>query len=263
MRTAVWPGQVLRFASLESTNLHAAGLVAAGRTDEFAVVAGEQSAGRGRLGRSWFSPGGLGMYCSVVCRPRAPRERYPQLTLVAATAAVEAAAAVGGGALSIKWPNDLFHRGRKVGGILSEIVPSPGGEPDSVVVGVGMNVLQKREDFPEEIRDTASSLAEISGGPVDVESLVAAFLDAFHAWRLVWERDGFEPVRARWLRCNCTVGRTVVIGGDGPGATALATGMDADGCLSLRDAQGRDFTIVAGDVVAAESVMPEPPQLPP
>lgn len=251
MPNAAWPGQVLRFSSLESTNLHAADLVASGRTDEFAVVAGEQTAGRGRLGRTWSSPRGLGMYCSVVCRPEVSRERYPQLTLVAAVAAVEAVAAIGGGDLSIKWPNDLFHHGRKVGGILSEIVPSSDGEAESVVVGVGVNVSQKSGDFPGEIRNAAASLAEISGGALDVASLVAAFLGMFHSWRLVWEKDGFEPVRVRWLRHDCTVGKTVTIGGD-PGAKALVTGIDAVGCLSLRDGRGRDFTLVSDDIAVSD-----------
>ena len=247
MRTKTWPGRLVSLDSADSTNIVAARMIAEGARGDFAVAATRQTAGRGRLGRSWTSPPGLGMYVTIALRPDAPLERYPQLTLVATVAAVETIGETTGTRLAIKWPNDLYLNDRKVGGILAETVPDQEGGAEYAVVGIGLNVLQRRGDFPDDIAAIAASLAEFGESNTTIAELTREFLDRFHSWRSKWERDGFAVVRNHWLDHDCTVGKMVTIRGD-PNARALVLGMDETGCLTLRDETGGEFKIIADDV---------------
>src|SRR5215204_6366483 len=171
MSTRLTP-TVLRFDSLPSTNTEAARQAALGAPEGLCIVAREQTAGRGRRERTWVSPKDAGLYLSVVLRPAFEPREWPLITLAAALAAHDALGEVCGLEADVKWPNDLLAGGRKLCGILAET--SEGVRGRAVVLGVGVNLT--RGSFPEEIRDTATSVEEQTGRAPDREALLAALL---------------------------------------------------------------------------------------
>ncbi len=186
--------------------------------DGAAVVAFEQSAGRGRSGRSFLSPEG-GLYLSVLLRPETEPERLPTLTPLAALAVCRAVEAVCGLRSAIKWPNDVVLGGKKICGILVESVL--GGERPCVIVGVGVNA--NTPAFPEELREIAGSVAAVLGHEIDLNALAAALLEELDALYAAWLADegcGLAEYRARCL----TLGREVAVAGRR--GTARAVGDD-------------------------------------
>src|SRR5919198_2054958 len=174
-------GQVVHWHDeVGSTNDLAKALADDGAAHGEVVVAEAQSAGRGRRGRSWPSPPGRNLYLSAVLRPDLPPARAPELTLVASVALCQAVRQADVAA-SIKWPNDLLVGGRKLGGILLEMA----AEPDQiqwVVLGIGVNVNGRPEDFPEEVRPIATSMAIERGRPVPRALFAGAALTAIEEW---------------------------------------------------------------------------------
>jgi BirA family biotin operon repressor/biotin-[acetyl-CoA-carboxylase] ligase len=160
-------------ARVDSTQQVARDLARDGAAEGTAVVAEEQTAGRGRLGRTWHSPAGENLYCSVVLRPpRAPGE-VPQIALVAGIAVAAAVEEATGRRPAIKWPNDVLLDGKKVAGILTEM-ESELDRVHHVIAGIGVNLNTRR--FPRELRDKASSLLLLTGRPVDRARFAAAML---------------------------------------------------------------------------------------
>jgi BirA family biotin operon repressor/biotin-[acetyl-CoA-carboxylase] ligase len=162
--------EVVYFDEIASTNTHAARLAADGCDEGFAVAAGMQTHGKGRLGRSWESPKDKGIYLSVVLRPPMAPAETPVLTLAAAVAAVRAIYAVTGIRTGIKWPNDIICDGRKMAGILLEM-NSEADRVNHIILGIGINYSQTPDDFPEEIRDRAISILYASGVGASGETL--------------------------------------------------------------------------------------------
>ena len=239
-------GQVLHwFAEVGSTNDVAKQLAEEGAAHGEVVVAERQTAGRGRRGRPWTSPPGRNVAMSIVLRPDLPPSRAPELTLLASVAVCQAIRQAGVAA-GIKWPNDILARGRKLAGILTEMA----AEPDQlqwVVLGIGVNVNARPEDFPEEIRDTATSLAIERSEPVPRALFAAATLSAIEEWLDRHAADGFGPVRAAWRGMSDTLGRAVSArGGDGE-VVGTAEDIDDSGALLIRTEQGIR-RVVAGDV---------------
>jgi BirA family biotin operon repressor/biotin-[acetyl-CoA-carboxylase] ligase len=140
------------------------------------LVAGHQQEGRGRLGRAWASSPGRSLLVSVLLRPELPPDRAPLLSLAAAVAAAEACRRAGAVDVRCKWPNDLLAGEKKVGGVLPEAAVKD-GELQFVVIGLGLNVSQTAEDFPEDLRDSATSVA-MEDGRSEAGALLAAFLTA-------------------------------------------------------------------------------------
>jgi len=144
------------------------------------VVAGEQTEGRGRLGRPWFAPSGTSLLCSLQLRPAVPGERLPELTGVAALACAEAIEALTGLASELKFPNDLLLRGLKVAGVLAE------AREGRVVLGVGVNVNIPDEQLPQEVDVPATSLLVETGRAVDRAQLLVELLERlerrYDAW---------------------------------------------------------------------------------
>jgi BirA family biotin operon repressor/biotin-[acetyl-CoA-carboxylase] ligase len=141
----------------------------------------------------------------------------------------------------LKWPNDVLARGRKIAGILLE--SRAGAEGPVLVVGVGINLAQRA--FPPDLAARATSIALETGRTPDRDAVLAALLEAIDAWRARLEREGFEPVRRRWLELAETIGRPVTI----DGVTGIAVGLDADGALLVED-HGRLTRVVAGELAA-------------
>ena len=166
--------RVYRYETVGSTNTELMALARQGAAEGTVVLAGQQTAGRGRMGRSFQSPAGLGLWMSVLLRPTCPPERLPPVTALTAAACAGAIREVRGAEVGVKWPNDLVLDGRKLCGILTEL--ESGGEGLALVIGIGLNVSQRREDFPPELRETAGSLAMLTGREVPREALAGAIL---------------------------------------------------------------------------------------
>jgi len=187
---------VHRFRTLPSTNDTAAALARDGAPAGTVVMAEEQTAGRGLRGRSWYSAGGLGLYVSIVLRPAA--ETLPLLPLAAGLAARDAIERTAGLSPGLKWPNDLFWEGRKLGGILCRSVFAAGGF-EFAVAGIGINVGHGRNDFPSNLRGLAVSLRMATGRTVDREALLEAVVSSMERWNQILARgeagavaDGFS-----------------------------------------------------------------------
>ena len=227
------------FSSLDSTNRHALTAAREGAPDGLVVVADEQTAGRGRLGRTWEAPSGSSLLVSVLLRRSGDPARTGEpgrVVMAAGVALAEAVAAVAGVDASLKWPNDLVVDDRKLAGLLAE------AEGDALVVGAGCNV--NWEAFPDELAPTATACNLEAGHVVDRDALLDAFLDRF-AEVLAAGDAVVDAYRARLA----TLGRTVrvehVRDAD---LVGTAVGVTADGALVVRDAAGSDHTVVAADV---------------
>jgi BirA family biotin operon repressor/biotin-[acetyl-CoA-carboxylase] ligase len=243
-------GGVVRYVeSIGSTNDAAAQAAAAGAPEGLVIVAGAQTAGRGRLGRPWFSPPGAGLYVSIVLRPAGEPDRAVRLlTLASGVALAEAVRAATGLPAELKWPNDLVAPGgrRKLGGILAEATLA-GERLESVVLGFGLNV--SRAAFPPELGDRAGSLEEELGRPVDAAELLAHALVALDECYLALARGRAPEILQRWraLAPSSRGHRVEWRAGDRirRGVTA---GIDEDGALCVETPEGLE-RIVAGEVV--------------
>ncbi len=228
---------VVRVGVVDSTQAVAFALSEKGAGDRTVVVADFQTAGRGRRGRAWEAEPGSSLLASIIVRSDLPVPRWPTLSLATGVAVAEALVEVAALDVGLKWPNDVVVRGRKLAGILLE---SRIGATPVAVVGVGINLGQRR--FPPALADRATSVVLENGRLVERDAMLAALLGAFDGWRSRLEREGFAPVRARWLALNDTLGR-VVSTEDGPG---VAEDLDLDGALVIRDGAGRR-RLVAGE----------------
>ncbi len=209
----------------DSTNERAKALVAAGAPHGTLVTAGEQTAGRGRQGRVWTAPPGSAVLMSLVLRD--PGEALP---LAAAMAVAEAAPP----AATVKWPNDVLVDGRKLAGILVEGRPQDGW----AVLGIGLNVTTRAEGFPEELRDTATSLAA-AGVAATVETTLTELLHGLGRWL----EQPLPDVLAAWRARDALLGRPVRWdGGEG-----IAAGIDEAGSLLVDTGTGR-VALRAGEV---------------
>lgn len=232
--------------TVDSTNRFAIELALGGAPEGTIVLADGQTAGRGRLHRSWQSPPGCNLYLSVILRPAIPPHDAPQITLLAGVAVAEAISAVCPGRVGIKWPNDLLIGGRKVCGILTETKMVMGGI-DSVIVGVGLNVNMERADFDPAHRETATSLREETGRDHSRENLLFLLCERFEQWYEIFLHGGFAPVREEWLARAGMAGKRLRILFLDEVREEVFAGIDRDGALLIADEQGGVRRIIAGD----------------
>ena len=241
-----WRDTLYWFDTIDSTNTHAKQLAKQGAPHGTVVIAGAQTAGRGRMGRSFSSPGGQGVYLSVVLRPNCAPTELMHLTCAAGAAMVTAVESVCNVRPKLKWINDLVVGSKKLGGILTEMSLS-NGIVEYAVVGIGINCLQSREDFPAELADMATSLSMVCGNPVRPENLAAAMMEAL--WQM---GKNLLTEKQTWIaryKANCiTLGKDIqVIRGDSvmPGK---ALDVDEDGGLVVQYADGSIGTVASGEV---------------
>lgn len=236
------------FPTVESTNRTAKALAYHGAADGTIVVAEEQTGGKGRLERNFYSPRCKGIWFSVILRPKFLPHDAPKCTLMAAVAVAEAMKRFNLKA-GIKWPNDIMHDGRKLVGILTEITGEM-GKITYIVIGIGINVNMNRDDFPEELRDVAASLSEMTGEELSRVEIFRAVLEEFDKLYREVSESGFDAVIERWHKYNVTLGKkvNVISAGDGGETfTGKAVDLDKDGALLVETPQGLR-TVYAGDV---------------
>ena len=231
--------RVYRYETVGSTNTELMALARQGAAEGTVVLARQQTAGRGRMGRSFQSPAGLGLYGSVLLR--SSPEDAPRIPALAATAVRRAIRHSCGLSCGIKWPNDLVLSGRK-----AEALPGPEGSL-WVVVGIGINVCQRREDFLPELRETAASLSMIAGAEIDRAALETAFLEELEALRRELPQETAERRQeygAACLNLDCRV-RVLRPGGE---REALAVSLTPDYGLAVRYDDGTEEVLRSGEV---------------
>lgn len=222
---------------INSTNREAVALAHAGVEHGTVVVADSQTEGRGRLSRQWFSPPGVNLYCSIVIKKTINADRLAEwlswLPLMTALAAAESIETVAAAHVTVKWPNDLLIAERKVGGILCESGTAARSGPFQVI-GIGLNINGERNDFPEDLREAATTIRHETGHPVERNRLLAKFLHELEACVEEFESRGSERVALAYqLRCR-TIGKTIKATlTDGKEFVGLAEGIDQDGALRV------------------------------
>ncbi|HKY31084.1 MAG TPA: biotin--[acetyl-CoA-carboxylase] ligase [Candidatus Polarisedimenticolia bacterium] len=252
--------------TVESTNDLARELAASGSPEGTVVLAGEQTRGRGRSGRTWHSPPGQGLYASVLLRPQAAPAHVPLVGLLAGIAAAEALAGLSGAEVRVQWPNDLVagdrpgrspaEARRKVGGILVEARTSAGALRD-VVAGIGINLAQREGEFPPDIAHRAVSLETLSGRAIGVTVAAAAVLGSLDGWYTLWGGRDHEAVLSAYRRLAVDLeGTRVRVHDGGPPWEGLTAGLADDGALRVRRSGpgGRTAALRYGEVQRVEEI---------
>ena len=243
-----WRGNVLYFDSIDSTNTYLKKQAILGAPHGTAAIADCQTLGRGRMGRSFQSPGGCGIYLSVLLRPNCPPQDLMHLACAAAEAMCDAVETTTGLRPGIKWTNDLVVGNRKIAGILTENGLNAQGLVDYAIIGTGINCSQQPEDFPPELRSTAGSLAMALGRSVDRAELAAQMLASFARMDAALY-SGKEQMLCRYRQDCITLGKEVslVRGAEIRHGTALDIGPQGDLIVRFRDT-GEVAPVSSGEV---------------
>ena len=234
---------IFSYEELDSTNDAAFQLGKDGIKEGACVFAEYQKKGRGRLGRRWESPKGKNLLLSVLLRPVLSPADVPKITLAAALSVARAARSLTGADLGIKWPNDLLFKGKKVGGILTEM----NAEADRVhfvVLGIGVNVNGAKKELPPE----ATSLKEIAGKTISRLEFARELLAQLEKDYIVFKNGAFDTLANEWENLSVTSGRRVSAGVPGRKVQGQVVGIDKDGALWIRKDNGLQERILAGDV---------------
>ena len=249
LNTKVLGTEVFTFKRVTSTNDVAATLARGGAHEGTLVVAEEQSRGRGRLGRSWFSPAGSGLWFSIVLRPVMKAENSSTIPLVVALGIADGLEQRYGVKAGLKWPNDVLVAGRKICGILTE-AEFVNQRVSFVVAGIGLNVLTEQGDFPPELTGIATSLKIESDQEISRTGVLACVMEAIEDKYVKLCDRGFSALKKELLRRSLTIGKmTRVMTAKGI-VEGVAADFDESGALVLRRDNGSSERIVAGDVAA-------------
>lgn len=209
------------------------------------VIAEEQRKGRGRMGRSWSSPRGSGLWFTIILKPDIPPYKAPKLTLLTSVCIQYAIEKSTGIKTKIKWPNDILINDKKICGILTEI----SAELDAVnyiIIGIGVNV--NNIDFPVDIRNRATSLRIEKGEKVDRVNLLVNILESFEYFYEKAFNDGFSSILERWRKYSCNLGKQVKIIGRDKSFNGIALDIDEKGALLVKKENGEVAKVLSGDV---------------
>ncbi|OGD35370.1 biotin--[acetyl-CoA-carboxylase] ligase [Candidatus Atribacteria bacterium RBG_16_35_8] len=242
--------EIYYFPELKSTNIMAKEK-ALHRAEEInegtLIIAERQSAGKGRLGREWFSPAG-GIWLSIILYPQLPPSYIPRITLMTAVAVVKAIKMCTQIESQIKWPNDMLINEKKVCGILTEM----SAELDIinwVVVGIGINVNIEHREFPEDIHENTISLKEVLGKVVLRVKLVQIFLQEFEKYYESLKRREFSSILKEWKLYSHTLGRKIRVDMGERIVTGEAVNINEEGALILKKENGELVEIISGTII--------------
>lgn len=237
--------EIITFDIIDSTNIEALKMAKAGSAEGTAILAREQTAGRGRFGRSFASPKDGGVYFSIILRPRLTLDKLPLITLMAGVAVHDALQEIGMNP-DIKWVNDVYVNDKKICGILCENTATDQG--NAVVVGIGINLLST--NFPPEIADTATSVQNETGNVMTGKELVeilVKYLQFFYG-ELNEPSNGKSIIDEWKKRSSYYSGKNVKVTTDGETLFGITDGLEPNGALRVRSSDGNISIIQAGDV---------------
>lgn len=229
---------------LDSTNSHAKELARSGAPEGTVVIARSQTAGRGRLGRSFHSPMDTGLYFSLILRPHCPADRLMHLTCATAVAACKAVARSCGLRPGIKWINDLTVDSKKLGGILTELSFGSDGTVSSAIIGIGINC--QLEAVPEELQNLACSVSDFTD-KTDIPALAAALILELEAMNRMLLTDQ-SAIMEQYRQSCVTVGRQVRVISAAGTEIGVAEQVNDDGSLQVKLANGQRKNVNSGEV---------------
>jgi BirA family biotin operon repressor/biotin-[acetyl-CoA-carboxylase] ligase len=238
------------YKAVKSTNDTAAQLAEQKAEHGTVVTAEEQLKGRGRLGRTWYSPPGTGIYVSVILRPNFVPDKAPAISIVAAIALADTFAKWVAADVQIKWPNDVWIGGRKVAGILTEL-SADRKKVHHIVVGIGINVNHTRGQIPEELSQIATSLRQAVRKPVRRIEVLQLFLKNFEREFRLYEEHGLSKSHGKVRRYSALIGQPVAVRIGRKIIEGTAEDIDTDGRLILRTAAGV-VPVTAGEVTVVK-----------
>ena len=249
LKGSLFGKRIHHFFKVDSTNRVALELAHAGEPEGAMVLAEEQTAGRGRAGRTWHSERAVGIYVTLVLRPKLAPVQAPLLTMMAGLSAYTGIQTHSGLVVDLKWPNDLLIRGKKVGGILTEMHAEP-GQVRFVIVGIGLNVNQ--EKFPGELGSVATSLRIESGRPQSRLELLVRLLREFENDYNRFLSEGSGAVIERFMKVSSYAqGKRVRVSNGKDAFTGVTAGLGPEGLLQVQRDGGQVTTVIAGDVAEA------------
>jgi len=243
---------IIRLTVTESTNSVALEVGHQGAAPGTVVVAEAQTGGRGRLNRSWLSLPGMGLYFSIILKPRLAPEHLPKVTLASGLALCKAVEAEYSLFPKIKWPNDLLLDDRKFGGILTEtesVTGSYSSTSTMVVVGAGLNLFPPEGGFPPDIEKIATAVSAHTEREIVSEILLETCIVAVEEELLRLEKGDFSIILSEWLQRDAIADKELTwVTPKGEPVTGVSLGPDADGLLRIRDRAGDIHTVISGDV---------------
>jgi len=249
LRGSLFGKHIFHFFKTDSTNRVALDLEHAGEPEGAVVLAEEQTAGRGRAGRKWHSERAAGIYVTLLLRPKLAPVQAPLLTMMAGLSAHSAVQALTGLEVDLKWPNDLLIRGKKVGGILTEMHAEP-GQVRFVIVGIGLNVNQ--EKFPGELASLATSLRAETGKPQSRMELLVRLLHEFESDYNRFLKEGVASVVERFESVSSYAkGKRVRVTNGTESYAGTTAGLGPEGLLQVEREDGRITAVISGDVTEA------------
>ena len=242
-----WKDHFHYFEEIDSTNIRLKAMAKSGAPHGTILIAERQTGGMGRMGRSFHSPGGVGIYMSILLRPNCTPTDLLHLTCATAVAmcdAVEKAADLRPG---IKWTNDLVHSKRKLGGILTELGLTPKGMVDYAIIGIGINCCQQLSDFAPDIRDIAASLSMVTGRDIDRSKVAAAMMEALYhmSESLLTEK---AAILSRYRTDCITLGQDISLVRGEEVRHGHAIDVDEAGALVVRFSNGHTEAVNSGEV---------------
>jgi len=237
---------VLFFDQVSSTNRVALEMAASGLPGGLAILAESQNRGKGRLGRSWFSASGGSILLSLYLSPCIPLREYPLFSPAAAVGVLAGIEQATGLQAGIKWPNDIMIGEKKLGGILLET--GAGGDQAPLVIGLGLNVNMEREDFPEDLRASATSLKAVLGKEIDRTALLIALLNGM-AESIIALQSGSKTTVLAAVRAAClTIGKRIRVSTPQKIIEGWAEDIEEDGALRIRMGDQTHLKILMGDI---------------
>ncbi len=246
LKTEFLGRRIIAYKKIQSTNLVAHSMAVSGAAEGTMIVAEEQKRGRGRFGRSWHSPPGLGLYFSVILKPKIPPAKAPGLSLIAAAAVVDTINDYTDNDAKIKWPNDILVKGKKTAGILTELSAEI-GRTNFVIVGIGVNINHTKNDIPAEIADKATSLRISIGKKLRrVEFLQNLLLNLENEY-ILFKKYGLDRIRDKILKYSSLLGSDVDLKEGRKTISGRVLDIDMEGRLVV-DVDGEIRVFTAGEV---------------
>ncbi len=244
LRTRTFGKNFHFFRTIDSTNSKAKEIAATGTHTGTLIIAEEQNAGRGRLGRSWISEKGKSLTFSVILQPQIPVSNLGIISLYAGVAVCNAIRKTTSQTTECKWPNDVLIRKKKVCGILSEIVHHS-GKTMSVIVGIGVNVNQS--DFPQEVQSIATSLSLESGKEYDCTMILSNILEQMEELYFLIQHSRYTEIINQWKSLSSIIGSSICVDQSGKLLYGTAKDIRDDGGLII-ERENKLITVYAGDV---------------